>query len=162
MARGTGRANRVGAFGSVDKLATGYRARYFGPDGRRYKAPTLFRTKQDARGWLSLRHAEIIRKAWTPPEAVVAPAPKLTLAAYTSSWIAHRDLKPRTREHYGRLLDSLILPALGALPIASITADDVRRWHAGMGAKTPTLRAHAYGLLRTVMGSRAVRRQDHG
>ncbi len=54
---------------SVDKLATGYRARYFGPDGRRYKAPTLFLTKAEARGWLALRHAEIIRKAWEPPEA---------------------------------------------------------------------------------------------
>jgi len=32
----------TGTFGSVDKLAIGYRARYFGPDGRRYKAPTLF------------------------------------------------------------------------------------------------------------------------
>jgi hypothetical protein len=29
-------------FGSVDKLATGYRARYYGPDGRRHKADTLF------------------------------------------------------------------------------------------------------------------------
>jgi hypothetical protein len=64
MARGAGRKNRTGAFGSVDKLATGYRARYYGPDGRRYKAPTLFLTKQDARGWLSIVHADIIKDAW--------------------------------------------------------------------------------------------------
>ncbi|BCQ09614.1 hypothetical protein JMUB5695_03064 [Mycobacterium heckeshornense] len=48
MTRGTGPKNRAGDFGSVDKLATGYRARYFGPDGRRHKAPTLFVTKGDA------------------------------------------------------------------------------------------------------------------
>ncbi|OBI31847.1 hypothetical protein A5709_01830 [Mycobacterium sp. E1386] len=45
------------------------------------------------------------------------------------------------------------MPAFGALPIASITADDVRAWHAKMGTKTPTLRAHCYGLLRTIMGT---------
>jgi hypothetical protein len=63
MARGTGRRNRAsGTFGAVDKLATGYRARYFGPDGRRYKADTLFLTKAEARSWLVLRHAEIVRR----------------------------------------------------------------------------------------------------
>ena len=46
MTRGVGRRNRTtGVFGSVDKLATGYRARYYGPDRRRYKAPTLFLTQ---------------------------------------------------------------------------------------------------------------------
>lgn len=68
MVRGEGRKDRSsGTFGSVDKLATGYRARYFGPDGRRHKAPTLFQTKRDARSWLSLRQAEIVAKAWMPP-----------------------------------------------------------------------------------------------
>src|SRR5258705_10982530 len=77
MARGTGRKNRTsGIFGSVDKLATGYRARYYGPDGRRHKAPTLFITKGEARSWLALRHAEIIRKAWQPPEAQVRKTPR--------------------------------------------------------------------------------------
>ena len=45
------------------------------------------------------------------------------------------------------------MPKFGALPIASITADDVRAWHANIGNKTPTLRAHCYGLLRTIMGT---------
>jgi integrase len=153
MARGEGRKNRSGTFGSVDKLATGYRARYYGPDGRRYKAPTLFLTKQDARGWLSLRQAEIIRKAWAPPEADAAPAPKLMLATYADRWIEHRDLKDRTREHYRKLLDDHILPKLGPYPIASIKADDVRDWHAKLDKGTPTLRAHCYGLLRTIMGA---------
>ena len=156
MARGEGRKNRTtGTFGSVDKLATGYRARYFGPDGRRYKAPTLFLTKQDARGWLSLRHAEIIRKAWTPPDAQEQKIIRTTLADYTADWMAHRDLKDRTREHYTKLLDQQILPKLGALPLTSITSDDVRRWHSSFGSSTPTLRAHAYGLLRTIMGTAA-------
>lgn len=156
MARGEGRKNRTGGFGSVDKLATGYRARYYGPDGRRYKAPTLFLTIKDARAWLSLRQSEIIRKAWTPPEADEAPVPKLALAAYAETWLEHRDLKPRTREHYRELLDDKILPKLGPLPLASITADDVRGWHTELGKDgTPTMRAHAYGLLRTIMATAA-------
>jgi len=156
LTRGAGRKDRTtGTFGSVDRLATGYRARYFGPDGRRYRAPTLFLTKQDARGWLALVQADIIRKAWTPP-GIDKPKPKrLTLAAYVDDWMAHRDLKDRTREHYRKLLDAHIVPALGALPLASITADDVRAWHAGFGATTPTLRSHCYGLLRTIMGTAA-------
>lgn len=154
MTRGVGRkARQTGTFGSVDKLATGYRARYYGPDGRRYKAPTLFRTKAQARSWLSLRHAEIIRKAWEPPEVAENSQPKLTLDAYSKTWMAQRDLKDRTREHYDKLLEAHIVPAFGTLPIASITADDVRAWHAKMGTKTPTLRAHAYGLLRTIMAT---------
>jgi integrase len=154
VTRGAGRKNRdSGTFGSVDELATGYRARYFGPDGRRYKAPTLFLSKADARGWLSLRQAEIIRKAWEPPEADEKPLPKLTFKTYSDTWMAQRDLKDRTREHYEKLLEDHIVPKFGALPIASITADDVRAWHAKFGTKTPTLRAHCYGLLRTIMGT---------
>ena len=154
MARGEGRKARTSGFGSVDKLATGYRARYFGPDGRRYKAPTLFLTIKDARAWLALRQSEIIRKAWAPPEADEAPVPKLTFKTYADQWMAHRDLKDRTREHYAKLLAEKIEPTFGHLPLASITADDVRAWHAKLGKDgTPTLRAHSYGLLRTIMAT---------
>ncbi|GBE67121.1 putative prophage phiRv2 integrase [Mycobacterium sp. MFM001] len=157
MTRGANRKNRQsGTFGSVDKLKTGYRARYFGPDGRRYKAPTLFLTKREARSWLSLRHAEIIRKAWTPPEAELPAEPKLTFAEYAEQWMQQRDLKDRTREHYTKLLDQHLLKQFGSLPLASITSEDIRAWHAKMGKRgTPTLRAHCYGLLRTIMGTAA-------
>jgi integrase len=139
----------------VDKLATGWRARYFGPDGRRYKAPTLFLTKREARAWLSLRQAEIIRKAWIPPDADQTAAPRLTFATYTEQWMTQRDLKARTREHYRRLLDDHLLDEFGSLPLASITSEDVRDWHAKFGTATPTLRAHCYGLLRTIMSTAA-------
>lgn len=155
MVRGQGRKpQKRGAFGTAHKLPSGrYRAMYRGPDGRRYSAPKTFLTEKDARGWLSLRQSEIIRNAWMPPEADETPAPKLTFEAYAATWMAQRDLKDRTREHYERLLEDHILPTFGGLPIASITADDVRAWHAKIGNKTPTLRAHCYGLLRTIMGT---------
>jgi len=148
----------AGTFGSVEKERSGrYRARYYGPNGRRYTAPTMFLTKRDARAWLALQHSDIIRKTWEPPTAATpTPRRKTTLADYAEHWLAHRDLKDRTREHYRKLLDAHILPGeLGRLPLASITADDVRRWHTKMGTETPTMRAHAYGLLRTIMGTAA-------
>lgn len=151
------RAKRApGTFGTVEVLPSGHcRARYRGPDGRRYSAPTLFLTKKDARAWLTLRQAEIIRNAWAPPGAEAKPRKTLTFATYAESWFADRDIKDRTREHYRKLLDGKLLPAFGALPIASITPDDVRAWYAKLDKTTPTLRSHAYGLLRTIMGTAA-------
>lgn len=156
MVRGEGRkSQKRGAFGTAHKLPSGrYRAMYFGPDGRRYKADKTFLTEKDARGWLSLRQSEIIRKAWVPPEADEVQQPKLTLNEYAETWLRQRDLKTRTSEHYRKLLDDHILPALGTRPLASITIDDVRDWHAAMTKNgTPTLRAHCYGLLRTIMAT---------
>jgi integrase len=90
----------------------------------------------------------------------VAPAERhhtqittITLAVYAQPWLADRTLKPRTREHYQSLLDHHILPSLGDKPLKAITPVTIRTWHAEQGTKTPTLRAHAYGLLRTILAS---------
>ena len=140
-------------FGSIERLASGrFRARYPGPDGKRYTAPTTFVTKTEARGWLSLAHAEITRQAWAPPQAVPTV---VTFADYAQGWLASRELKPRTREHYRKLLDQHLLPAFGPTALSAITADSVHSWHAGMGGATPTLRAHRYGLLRTILATAA-------
>lgn len=147
----------TGTFGSVDQLPSGrYRAQYYGPDGRRHKAPTTFLAKQDARAWLSLRQAEIIAKQWMPADA--APKPRVTFAEYADQWldarqVAGRPLKPRTREHYRKLLDEHLVPAFGTLPLDSITSEDVRGWYAKALAGKPTMRAHAYGLLRTILAT---------
>lgn len=70
---------------------------------------------------------------------------------YATLWIAGRDLKPRTREHYEQLLDKHLDPAFGAVRVRDITPERVRAWHAHMGRDTPTLRSHAYSLLRAVL-----------
>lgn len=151
------KARTPGTFGTVETLPSGrHRARYRGPDGRRYTSPTLFLYQKDARGWLALRQAEIIRKAWTPPDAQAQRPNPITFAEYAEQWMTQRDLKDRTREHYRKLLDQRLLKApFASLPLASITSDDVRNWHAKFGTKTPTMRAHCYGLLRTIMGTAA-------
>lgn len=162
MARGEGRKPaKTGTFGSVDKLPSGrYRAQYWGPDGRRHKAPTTFTAQKAARSWLAVQQADIITKKWLPPEApAAAPTKKVTLREYADAWLPKRKvrgqpLKQRTREHYRGLLDDHILPTLGGLPVAVITREDVEEWYdTKLDAGTPTLRSHCYGLLNTVMAS---------
>jgi integrase len=149
-------------FGSIDQRASGrWRAQYYGPEGRkgrRYSAPSTFRTKREARQWLNAVEIDMLRRVWAPPELEAASnsphASVLTLASYAGLWLEQRDLKPRTREHYRTLLDRQILPSrLARLPIKDITADDVRAWYAKLDRSTPTLRSHAYGLLRTILGT---------
>lgn len=151
MARGEGRKTRqAGTFGTVRQLPSGrYRAMYYGPDGRRCKAPTTFLSKADARGWLSLRQADIIAKKWTPP-AATPKVTRTTFAEYARGWLKQRDLKQRTREHYEVLLERHLIEPFGSLPFTSLTVDDVRRWYATFASDTPTLRSHLYGLLRTI------------
>jgi integrase len=161
VTRGEGRKpHRPGTFGTVHKLPSErYRAMYWGPDGRRYKAPTTFTAQAEARKWLALRQAEIITKAWQPPDSEPAPnRVKTTLNEYANQWLPNRKvkgqkLKARTREHYRKVLDQHILPTLGGLPIASITREDVEKWYDNLDDDTPTMRAHAYGLLKTILGS---------
>lgn len=135
------------SFGEVDQRASGrYRARYTGPDGQRHSAPHTFETKTDADAWLSLRRAEVLKEEWTP-----ASAAKTTFGEYAEPWLADRQLKGTTRQHYRKLLDNQILPAFADVPLKAITPPNVRKWHASLPAGRPTLRSHAYGLLRTIM-----------
>ncbi len=154
MTQGAGRRTRsAGTFGSVDQRASGrFRARYIGPDGQRHQAPVMFPTRGEARAWLSLRQSEIIRRIWEPE---ATPRTTVTFEAYAEGWLARRELKARTHEHYRWLLDEHLYPAFGSRPLTALTTDDVRAWHATTLTDRPTLRSHAYGLLRTILATAA-------
>lgn len=143
------------SFGSVRRLPSGsYQARYTAPDGRMYAAPRTFTAKGHADAWLAERHTEISRGTWVAPTSAPAVAERpLTFGEYSLAWLAGRELKPRTREHYRTLLQTRLLPAFGDRPLGSIKPADVRLWHAGMGTRTPTIRAHSYALLRTILNT---------
>jgi len=131
-----------------------WQASYTAPDGLVYIAPSTFDTKLDAEAWLTDRRREIDRDVWSPPvEAAQSP---MTLGEYAETWLLDRTLKPRTRDHYRRLLDTKILPTFGGTALKAITPASVRKWHGGMGTTTPTLRSHAYGLLRTILATAVV------
>jgi integrase len=141
-------------FGKLRKLPSGrWQASYLVPDGRRFAAPQTFDAKIDADSWLLDRRRELQLGTWTDPAASPDPAPivrVVTVGEYAEAWVRDRRLKPRTQEDYGRLLRRLILPVLGDLPITGLTRAAVRAWYDGLDPDAPTLRAHAYGLLRTI------------
>lgn len=145
--------NRKGtkdSFGSLRTLPSGrIQARYTGPDGLSHNAPVTFDTKTDAKAWLSTVRADMVRGLWRPSAA----AKPMTFEDYSAAWLSHRTLKPRTHSHYRSLLENQLTPTFGPFPLKDITVDLVVRWHAEQGTTTPTLRSHAYGLLRSILGS---------
>ncbi|WP_034719966.1 tyrosine-type recombinase/integrase [Intrasporangium chromatireducens] len=141
-------------FGGIERLSSGrYRAKYRAPDGKRYAAPVTFDTRLDAEAWLTDERRKISAGTWEAPRKLRDKPAAETLGTYAEKWMRRRDLKPRTREHYRSLLDRQILPALGEVPLKALTSEMVRDWHADLDRGRPTLRAHAYGLLRTILGT---------
>jgi integrase len=145
-------------FGQLTRLPSGrIRARYTGPDGHLHNAPATFETNGDAEAWLTDERRLIASGAWVSPKVRAekryrGPA-ALTFGAYADAWLRDRTLKPRTRAHYRSLLDRQLFSTFKDEPIADITPEAVRRWHALTGTAKPTLRAHAYGLMRTIFGA---------
>lgn len=156
MAREIGQlvANKKGKrsrFGSLRRLPSGrVQARYTGPDGLTHKAPFTFDTEGDAETWLATVRADIVRDAWNPNTTGRPKA--LTFGTYAERWLAARTLEARTRAHYRSLLDRQILPTFQPVPLKHISPDLVREWHSTTAIDRPTLRSHAYGLLRTILG----------
>lgn len=153
------------SFGRLRQFRSGrWKASYTGPDGLLYEAPSTFALKLDAEAWLTDRRREIDRELWSPPGKDDKPRRQhhVTFAEYAERWLATRTVKgrplrPRTRAHYASLLEKQILPTFGPKPLPSITMEMVDHWYAKMGAGAPTLRAHAYSLLRTILESARTR-----
>lgn len=142
------------SFGQITKLPSGrYRARYMGPDGARHSAPSTFEDRDTAVLWLkNERSLTEDPDTWEPPKTrLLKNRNRLTFERYATTWVAQRNIKPRTRQHYTSLIDNHLIPTFGALPLTHITTEAVKTWHALMGPDRPTLRAHAYGLLRTIL-----------
>jgi integrase len=159
-------------FGTVSKLPSGrYRARYRGPDEQKHSAPTTFEDYDTAVAWLrnERRLVEEPGHVWTPPRERAQAARSagrrrgVTFGVFAESWLENRRVKgrplaARTRAHYRSLLDEQILPTFANVPIADIEPEDVDAWHAVTLPTAPTMRAHAYSLLRTILGTATDRR----
>lgn len=142
-------------FGAIRKLPSGrWQASYVGPDTIRHKAPVTFETAEDAEGWLTDRRREIKNEDWTPPTS----RRPITFGEHAERWLMNRTLKPRTRYHYRKLLDAKLLPTFKDVALKHMTADLIDDWYYRLGNSTPTSRAHAYGLLRTILGDAVQRR----
>ena len=151
-------ANRDGhrSFGYLRKLPSKrWQASYTGPDNARHVAPTTFTAKIDAEAWLADERRVVESGKWRSPAERIAAlhAADAVLSNYTTAWLAHRKLKPRTVAHYRSLIDRLIAPTFGDVRVDRITPAMVRAWSAGLSPNTPTQNAHAYALLKAVLAT---------
>lgn len=161
------------AWGKLRKLPSGrWQASYVGPDGARHTSTTTYDDRETAALWLRAerRMVEDSPEAWRPPKARLKAAQDsakrkgITFGEYAESWLTTRKnkkgqaLSPRTRAHYRHLLDEHLLPTFGPTPLRDIEPEDVDDWHARTLTHAPTMRAHAYGLLRTIFGTATDRR----
>ena len=148
----TGREEQRG-FGPIRKLPSGrWQASYAAPDLRRLNAPLTFVTKADAEAG----SAGSTRRSRTAPGTAAsrpnhrrAPRPSATTA---TTWVATRDIKPKTREGYEHLLTAYLAPGFGERPwprSPPAGADLV----VALDPDTPTVRARAYTLLKAIMNT---------
>jgi integrase len=141
-------------FAGISQIASGrWQVRYTGPDGVRRYAPHTFARREDAEVWAGVTRREIERGRWSGD----APTPT-TFGAYSARWldnrqVAGRPLKARTAEHYQAILDAHLTPEFGHRQLSAIRPKDVRAWYEVTLTDRPTLRSHAYSLLRTIFAS---------
>jgi integrase len=144
-------------FANVTQIASGrWQVRYTPPGGVRRYAPHTFSTKLLADSWVVATRRKIDRDEWDATDD--DPRERLTFGAYAARWLTNRQvsgrpIKTRTREHYAAILDAHLLPTFGHRQVAAIKPADVRAWYTATLVDHPTMRSHAYSLLRTILAS---------
>lgn len=127
------------SFGSITGDSGRFRARYTGPDGKRYSAGRFasrraaqrelnrIEDRIDARTWVSPaeeRRAETERRAEEERRSV-------TVAVWAERWLAagSRRWAPRTLRDYRARLRRHVLPVLGERPLGAVTVEEIDRWY---------------------------------
>jgi integrase len=163
MARAQSRGSGKRSFGQLTVMRSGrVQARYTGPDGYLHTAHTTFEDREAAMIWLrnERRLIEDAPERWIPPKARAAAAKvqRVTFGDYAGAWLSARKTKgrplaDRTRDHYRDLLDRFILPTFEDVQLTAITPDMIDHWYELTAIGRPTYKAHAYALLRTILGT---------
>jgi integrase len=144
------------SFATVERLPSGrWRVKYT-VDGIRRSAPHTFGTRLIAEAWVVDTRRKIDKDQWDATD--LDPKEQVTFGVYAQRWLASRQvsgrpIKARTREHYSAILDDHLLDTFGNRQVAAIKPKDVRDWYAETLTDRPTMRTHAYSLLRTIMAS---------
>lgn len=99
---------------------------------------------------LADRRSEIDRGVWSPVNGQ-EKGPTAPFGDYAEAWLNRRSIKDRTREHYRKLLDNHILATFADVDVREVSPAEIRGWYATTAVGAPTLRAHAYALMRAVM-----------
>jgi hypothetical protein len=73
------------------------------------------------------------RGDWIDPELG-----RISFGHYADLWLAQRtDIRPRTREQYGILIENKLKPEFGRNELAKITSVHVRSWYAELQPRLP-------------------------
>ncbi|MEV6811897.1 site-specific integrase [Micromonospora sp. NPDC051296] len=143
-------AGKKRRFGRVRQLPSGrWQARYRGPDGQDHAAPRTFATEREAERFLALVEADIARDRWVLPDAR-----RTTVGEWAEQWFvsANRSWKPKTRHTYRSVLDRIVLPAFGAMPLTSLRPIMVARWVGELSDRLSASQVRqAYRLLAQIM-----------
>lgn len=143
-------------FATITQMRSGrWQVRYTAPSGARLTAGKTFTAKVDAEAWVTDKRREIDRGVWRDPEDMPE---RVTFGVYAARWlegrhVAGRPIKARTRTHYQAILDDHLLDTFRSKLVSAIRPKDVREWYAETLTDKPTMRAHAYSLLRTILAS---------
>lgn len=138
-------------FGSIRRLPSGrWQVRYRNDANHLVAASHTFATKAEASNHLASIQTDQARGVWVDPTAGQVP-----FEEYANTWLAERQLRPRTRELYHGLLANHVLPTFGPVPLAKVSSALVRAWHAkrldaGVG---PSTVAKAYRLLKAIFAT---------
>jgi len=108
-----------------------WRARYWGPDGRRYSRS--FGDKLSAEMYLVEEHKLIDRGEWRPPDQREGVL-RLTLSEWATEYVESRSLAPGTYRNYSRIVRVYVDPTIGRKYLADITVTDVSSWHSKLKA----------------------------
>lgn len=142
--------------GTTRQLPSGrWQARFPFPDGRR-AAPHSFDTETDAKIWLAQQATDVSRGLWSAGSNAASMV--MPFGDYAADWLKNREVKgrpiaERTRSGYQDLLDRFILPTFENRALHLISKEDVDAWYRKTARNTPTYRARAYSLLRTILAN---------
>jgi integrase len=129
-----------------NKKSKKWYARYRTANGKQKSAGMSFPTEKAAWHWLDLKKIEMLQGFHADPATV-------TFGEYVGILAVRNQERhtPRTKDHYGTMLDEFILPTFGHRQLARITEQQVNEWYREeLNADTPTYRAHIYGLLHSI------------
>src|SRR5262249_17927017 len=113
-------------FGSIRKLPSGrWQVRYRNDAYDLVAAWRTFDTKAEASNHLAPIQTDQARGLWVDPSAGQVP-----FEEYAETWMAQRQLRPRTRELYAGILANHLYPRFGHVPMAKISSASVRAWRA--------------------------------
>jgi integrase len=110
---------------SIQKTATGYRARY--RDGSKKEHLKRFKLKKDAQQWLDAEQAKMQHGTWVAPRDA-----RITIAQWCTTWLrAFGNRKPSTVRQAQVHIDK-ITEAFGDRRLVSLRPLEIRSWLVGL------------------------------